>query len=141
MSIWKKKLIKRYKKLYIQKSDELYKTILKNYSVKLADGIKAKSTNQIELYKNIFITIDEYVRRILQLKLEAGDYKDFDKIRKEYDELDRFDIGKLDEGDFLEKNTLLISMSRVLFTHSLPLVAAETCYQKIIKDARNKKIM
>ena len=133
----KEKLIKRYKKLYIQKSDELYKTILKNYSVKLADGIKSKSLNQIELYKNIFMTIEEYVKRILPLKLEAGDYKDFDKIKKEYDELDRFDIGKLDEGDFLEKNTLLISMSRVLFTHSLPLVAAENCYQKIIKDARN----
>ena len=132
----KEKLIKRYRELYIQKSDELYKSILKNYSVKLADGIKEKNLNQIELYKNIFMTIEEYVRRILPLKLE-GDFKEFDKIREEYDELDRFDIGKLDEKDFLEKNTLLISMSRILFTHSLPLVAAETCYQKLLRDARN----
>ena len=28
-------------------------------------------------------------------------------------------------------------MSRTLFTHSLPLVAAEQCYQKIINDTRN----
>ena len=27
-------------------------------------------------------------------------------------------------------------MSRVLFTHSLPLVAAEQCYQKLLNDAR-----
>ena len=132
----KEKLIKRYRPLYIKKSDELYKSILKNYSVKLADGVKAKNLNQIELYKNIFLTIEEYVRRILPLKLD-GDFKDFDKIRNEYDELDRFDIGKLDEKDFLEKNMLLISISRVLFTHSLPLVAADNCYQKLIRDARN----
>lgn len=132
----KEKLIKRYRTLYIQKSDELYKSILKNYSVKLADGIKAKNLSQIELYKNIFLTIEEYIKRILPLKLN-GDFKDFDKIRNEYDELDRFDIGKLDEKDFLEKNMLLISMSRVLFTHSLPLVAADNCYQKLIRDCRN----
>ena len=132
----KEKLIKRYKELYVEKSDELYKSILKNYSVKLADGIKEKNLNQIEVYKNIFLTIEEYVRRILPLKLEK-DFKDFDKIRDEYDELDRFDIGKLDEKDFLEKNMLLISMSRILFTHSLPLVAAENCYQKLLRDTRN----
>ena len=132
----KEKLIKRYKALYVQKSDELYKSILKNYSVKLADGVRAKINNQNELYKKIFLTIAEYIRRILPLKLE-GDFKDFDKIRNEYDELDRYDIGKLDEKDFLEKNMLLISISRVLFTHSLPLVAADNCYQKLIRDARN----
>lgn len=136
MSGGKEKLIKRYRTLYIQKSDELYKSILKNYSVKLADGIKAKNFNQLEIYRNIFLTIEEYVKRILPLKLE-GDFKDFDKIRDEYDELDRFDIGKLDEKDFLEKNMILVSMSRVLFTHSLPLVAAENCYKKLIKDCRN----
>lgn len=132
----KEKLINRYKNLYIEKSDELYKSILKNYAVKLADGVKEKNLNQLALYRNIFMTLDEYVKNILSIKSESK-IKDFEKIRNEYDELDRFDIGKLDEKDFLEKNTILIGMSRTLFTHSLPLVAAEQCYQKIIKDARN----
>lgn len=132
----KEKLIKRYRKLYIEKSDELYKSILKNYSVKLADGIKEKNQTQIELYKNIFGTLDEYIKTILPLKLEE-DFKDFQKIAKDYDELDRFDIGKLDEKDFLEKNVILLGMSRTLFTHSLPLVAADQCYQKLLRDARN----
>lgn len=132
----KEKLIKRYRKLYIEKSDELYKSILKNYSVKLADGVKEKNLNQIELYKNIFLTLDEYVKTILPLKLEE-DFPDFEKIRKDYDELDRFDIGKLDEKDFLEKNMILLGMSRTLFTHSLPLVAADQCYQKLLRDTRN----
>lgn len=132
----KEKLIKRYRKLYIEKSDELYKSILKNYSVKLADGVKEKNQTQIELYKNIFATLDEYIKTILPLKLEE-DFKDFQKIAKDYDELDRFDIGKLDEKDFLEKNVILLGMSRTLFTHSLPLVAADQCYQKLLRDARN----
>lgn len=132
----KEKLVKRYRRLYIEKSDELYKSILKNYSVKLADGIKEKNQTQIELYKNIFGTLDEYIKTILPLKLEE-DFKDFQKIAKDYDELDRFDIGKLDEKDFLEKNVILLGMSRTLFTHSLPLVAADQCYQKLLRDARN----
>lgn len=132
----KEKLVKRYRKLYIEKSDELYKSILKNYSVKLADGVKEKNQTQIELYKNIFATLDEYIKTILPLKLEE-DFKDFQKIAKDYDELDRFDIGKLDEKDFLEKNVILLGMSRTLFTHSLPLVAADQCYQKLLRDARN----
>ena len=136
LSTGKEKIIKKFRNLYIEKSDELYKSILKNYSVKLADGIKEKNLNQIELYKNIFLTLDEYVKEILPLKLEH-DFQDFEKIRKDYDELDTFDIGKLDEKDFLEKNMILLGMSRTLFTHSLPLVAAEQCYQKLLRDARN----
>lgn len=132
----KEKTIKKYRKLYIEKCDELYKSILKNYSVKLADGVKAKNLNQIELYKNVFSTLSDYVKTILPLKLE-NDFKDFDKIRADYDELDRFDIGKLDEKDFLEKNMILLGMSRILFTHSLPLVAAEQCYNKLLRDTRN----
>lgn len=132
----KEKLINRYKNMYIEKNDELYKSILKNYSVKLADGIKENKLNQIEVYKDIFLTLNEYVREILPLKIE-NNYKEFDKIKDAYDELDRFDIGKLDEKDFLEKNMILIGMSRTLFTHSLPLVAAEQCYKKLLKDTRN----
>lgn len=132
----KEKLISRYKNLYVEKSDELYKNILKNYSVKLADGVKEKNLNQLSLYRNIFLTLDEYRKKILPLKIKS-EIKNFEKIRNDYDELDRFDIGKLDEKDFLEKNTILLGMSRTLFTHSLPLVAADQCYKKILKDARN----
>lgn len=32
---------------------------------------------------------------------------------------------------------ILLSLSRVLFTHSLPLVAAEQCYNKLLRDTRN----
>ena len=34
--------------------------------------------------------------------------------------------------EFVEKNMILLGLSRVLFTHSLPLVAAEQCYNKLL---------
>lgn len=32
---------------------------------------------------------------------------------------------------------ILLGISRKLFTHSLPLIVAEQCYEKLLKDARN----
>ena len=43
---------------------------------------------------------------------------------------------KLAQNDVIEKNTILLGISRKLFTHSLPLVVAEQCYIKLLKDTR-----
>ena len=55
-------------------------------------------------------------------------------------QVEQFEIGKLDNKDVIEKNMLLLGISRQLFTHSLPLVAAEQCYKKLLADTR-KNIM
>src|SRR5699024_8579478 len=49
----------------------------------------------------------------------------------------RFTVGKLDQNDVIEKNMILLGLSRKLFTHSLPLVVAEQCYEKLLNDARS----
>ena len=133
----KQKNIERYTPLYIEKMDGLYKGILKNYSIKLADGLKIKQRNNLELYKNIFETLEDYIKNILPLKLEYEDKEKYSKIIKEYEEYENFSVGKLDEKEFLEKNMILLGLSRVLFTHSLPLVAAEQCYNKLLRDTRH----
>lgn len=133
----KEKILSKYTPIYIEKIDGIYKGILKNYSVKLADGLKAKVTNQIEVYKKIFETLEEYIKNILPIKLEIDGTEKYSKIIEEYEEYEKFNVGKLDERDFLEKNMILLGLSRVLFTHSLPLVAAEQCYKKLLKDTRN----
>ena len=46
-------------------------------------------------------------------------------------------MGKLDQRDNIEKNMLLLGISRKIFTHSLPLAVAEQCYMKLLKDARS----
>jgi hypothetical protein len=39
----KEKALEKYKCMYVEKMDTLYKGILKNYSIKLADGIRTRS--------------------------------------------------------------------------------------------------
>ena len=133
----KEKVINKFEGIYVEKVDSLYKGILKNYSVKLADGLKGKSTNQIVIYKNIFITLEEYIKEILPIKLKNEEMPGYEKVYKEYEEYEKFAVGKLDEKEFLEKNMILLGLSRILFTHSLPLVAAEQCYNKLLTDTRN----
>ena len=133
----KNKILDRFKPIYVEKIDSLYKGILKNYSIKLADGIKMKSYERVELYRSIFSTLEDYIKNVLPIKLEIDkENENYDKIIKEYEEFERFAVGKLDERDFLEKNMILLGLSRILFTHSLPLVAAEQCYNKLLRDTR-----
>lgn len=133
----KNKILEKYKPMYVEKIDLIYKGILKNYSVKLADGLLSNRVGQVELYKKIFETLEDYIKNVLPIKIEIEGEEKYSNILKEYDEYERFTVGKLDEKDFLEKNMILLGLSRVLFTHSLPLVAAEQCYNKLLRDTRN----
>ena len=126
----KSKLIEKYNKFYISKQDTLYKGILKNYSIKLADTTNVYDSSKEWIYIKIFSTLEDYIQNILPLKnLDSK----IEPIVKEYE---RFSVGKLDTRDNIEKNMILLKISRNLFTHSLPLVVAEQCYMKLIKDAR-----
>ena len=121
---------------YIEKMDSLYKGIIKNYSVQLADNLN-KITNKDEIYTKVFDTIEEYVVNILPMKIQQEEYKNNKELIDEYDKYQKFLIGKLDDIDTLEKNVILLAISRIIFTHSLPLATAENCYIKLLKDARN----
>lgn len=129
----KTKLIEKYSKFYISKQDTLYKGILKNYSIKLADLTNVYDSSKDLIYAKIFNTLEDYIRNILPQKLTDSKYA---TIVKEYEKYERFSVGKLDQRDNIEKNMILLGISRNLFTHSLPLVVAEQCYMKLLNDAR-----
>ena len=133
----KTKLFERYIKFYLSKMDSFYKGILKNYSVQLADSTGNKKINTDETYENIFETLEDYISNILPIKLDGEEKEEFSQIISDYEEFEKFQAGKLDNRDILEKKMILLGLSRKLFTHSLPLVAAEQCYKKLITDSRN----
>ena len=137
----KEKTIENYEGLYIEKMDTLYKGILKNYAVKLADNLSNKFESRDQIFEKIFETIEEYVDNILRLKVKREETQVSKEVLEEYDKYERFDVGKLDAKDYLEKNMILLGISRKLFTHSLPLVVAEQCYIKLLKDARQAIVM
>ena len=132
----KEKLIERYNQFYVSKMDMLYKGILKNYSIKLADTMNTYETSKEWIYTKIFYTLEEYIQNILALKIRIGNDAVAKDVIKEYENYETYTVGKLDTKDNIEKNVLLLNISRKLFTHSLPLIVAIQCYEKVLKDAR-----
>ena len=68
------------------------------------------------------------------MEFKKGDCKE---ILEEYDRLEGFEVGKLDEINYMEKDMMLIGLSRKMFTHSLPLIVAEQCYMELLRKTRN----
>ena len=138
-NVAKEKIIDRFNNFYIEKMDWLYKGILKNYSIKLADSTTKFDSAKEWVYIKIFNTLKEYMDNILTIKLNLDSKSEnpkYQEIKKDYEEYEAFEVGKLDQKDIIEKNMLLLGLSRKLFTHSLPLTVAEQCYMKLLKDAR-----
>ena len=132
----KEKILEKYDKFYISKMDSLYKAILKNYSIKVADTTNAYDSTKEWIYTKIFYTLEEYIQNILSLKIEKNYDESLKNIISEYEKYEAYTVGKLDTRDSIEKNMILLGISRKLFTHSLPLIVAEQCYEKLLKDAR-----
>ncbi len=130
----KNKVLEKYKSFYCSKMETLYKGIIKHYSVKLTENLT--SAEKAEIYDKIFSTLDEYITNIFPLKIVNNDSKIYKELSDEYEQYEKYSIGKLDQAEVIEKNMILLGISRKLFTHSLPLVVAEQCYIKLLKDTR-----
>lgn len=131
----KTKILNKYKKFYGMEMEVLYKGLLKHYSIRLADNLP--DGERQEIYNKIFKVLEDYISNVLPIKLEADSNDTYKEILEEYSNFERFSVGKLDQNDCIEKNMILLGLSRKLFTHSLPLVVAEQCYDKILNDVRS----
>lgn len=123
------KVVNKFNQFYVEKMDALYKGLLKNYSVKIADNVHEDEENT---YDKIFKTLETYIMEVLPTKIELGD----DTAKEEYEQYLHTTVGKLDENDKIMQKVVLLGVSRKIFIHSLPLVATEKCYIKILKQAR-----
>lgn len=132
----KEKLIEKYNQFYIAKMDSLYKAILKNYSIKIADTTNVYDSAKEWIYTKIFYTLEDYIGNVVALKMEIGNDETIKNVTADYEKFESYTVGKLDTRDMIEKNMILLGISRKLFTHSLPLTVAEQCYEKLLKDAR-----
>ncbi len=131
----KEKLANKYQHFYASKMETLYKKLLKNYSIRLSDNLSEREKD--EVYNKIFSSVEEYITDILPIKMEEEpNNKIYSEILGDYKNFERFTVGKLDQNDVIEKNMILLGISRKLFTHSLPLVVAEQCYEKLLVDTR-----
>lgn len=136
INLKKQSVIEKYKKFYVSKMDSLYKGMLKNYSVQLADTVSSKVEEIDNVYIKIFRCLEDYISDILPIKMEINKEDEYKNILNDYDKYETMQVGKQDEKDNIRKQMVLLGISRELFTHSLPLIAAEQCYIKLLKDTR-----
>ena len=136
----KEKNIQRYNKFYIEKMDVLYKGILKNYSVQLADNLKTSANDKLDIYDKVFDTVEEYIVNILTLKMKSEDINVDKETLEQYDKYSKFLAGKPDSIEILEKKMIILAISRKIFTHSLPLIIAEQCYEQLLNEARSELV-
>ena len=136
----KEKLIQKYNRFYVEKMDTLYKGILKNYSVQLADNLKTSANDKAEIYDKVFDTIEEYIVNILTIKMKSEEYKIDKETLEQYDKYSKFLAGKPDSIDVLEKKMIILAISRKIFTHSLPLIIAEQCYEQLLNEVRSELV-
>lgn len=133
----KERVLEKYEEFYADKMNSLYKGILKSYSIQLADKVNQNEENKIRIYNEIFENLEKYVTNILPIRIEMGTEPEYKEIVEDYEKLFNFLTGKLDKTDIIEKRMILLGISRKLFTHSLPLVVAEQCYEKLLQETRN----
>ena len=135
LSLDKEKLLRRYQEFYCEKMDALYKGLLKHYSVRLSDNLTDREKETV--FNKIFKALEQYITDILPIKMQIDEEANYQEILDQYNEFDHFTVGKLDQKECIEKKMILLGISRQLFTHSLPLVVAEQCYIKLLKDTRS----
>ena len=89
MNSAKQKVVEKYQEFYISKQDSLYKGILKNYSIKLADTTNSYDPSKEQIYIKILETLEDYIKNILPLKINDAkmskvvkDYEKYENAKK-----------------------------------------------------------
>ena len=133
----KESTIEKYNPFYVSKMETLYKGLLKNYSIQLADTLSSKIEDSDITYNKIFNSLESYISNVLPIKMRIDSENTYKNIVEDFDKYETATLGKLEARDIIRKKMILLGISRELFTHSLPLIAAEQCYIKLIKDTRS----
>ena len=129
--------IQKYQPFFVSKMESLYKGLLKNYSIQLTDGLTTKQESVNIIFDKIFNVLESYTTDILPIKIKMDVENEYLEIAEDFDKYETAIVGKLGERDVIKKKMILLGISRSVFTHSLPLLAAEQCYIKLIKDVRD----
>jgi hypothetical protein len=108
--------------------------------VQLADNLRTSANDKNEIYDKVFDTVEEYIINILNLKMNSEEFEVDKETLEVYDKYSKFLAGKPDSIDVLEKKMIILAISRKIFTHSLPLIIAEQCYEQLLNEVRSELV-
>ena len=96
--------------------DSLYKSILKNYSIKLADTTNAYDSSKEWIYTKIFYTLEEYIENILSLKVENYD-EEFKGIKRRLRKIPKFYSRKVrHKRQYRKKYDIIRNKQKAIYT-------------------------
>lgn len=125
------KTFQKYKEFYINTMEQIYKASMRHYAVLLTD-VKYEGS---EKYEKIYELIESYIKQVLPYAEENDTYKKILEDYKKY--VVSIDSYTQKDSNELRKRLVLLGLSRDLFVYSLPVIAAEQCYIKLMKLCRN----
>lgn len=122
--------VEKYKKFYANVSEQLYKGLMKHYSVKLTN----KSEDKNALFEKIYNLIDKYIKFVLPYLPES---EGRDKVIEGYKSyIEKIDMYAKKEINSLKKDLYLLELGVNLFVYCLPILATEECYLDLLERAR-----
>lgn len=122
--------VSKYKPFYITTIDQIYKSMMRHYAVVLTD----KKNEQEDKYHRIYQLVENYIKNVLPYKEETPENNLILEAYKKY--VTTIDVYTKKTENGIKKNLVLLELSRKVFSYSLPMVAAEQCYLKLIEDCR-----
>ncbi len=122
--------IEKYQRFYTNVIDQLYKSLMRHYSVKLTN----KSENKSATFESIYNLIDDYMKDVLPYLPETEGRK---KIMDEYKKfVETIDMYAKKEINTIKRQLYLLELGIGIFAYSLPTLATEECYLDLITRAR-----
>jgi protein-tyrosine-phosphatase len=131
LSIKNDRIVKKYKEFYLTTTEQIYKSLMRHYAVLLTDPKYEKD----DKYEKIYNLIEDYIKIILPYKPETEENKSIIEAYKKY--VLQIDTFAKKEYNQIKKSLIILELSRQLFLYSLPMIAAEQCYIKLMKQCRS----
>ncbi len=122
--------VEKYKKFYVNVIDQLYRSTMRHYSIKLTN----KKEPQDGIYKGMYDTVEAYIKEVLPYAEQSDECKKIIESYKSY--VEKIDMYVKKEINSVKRELYLIELGMNIFEYSLPILAAEECYLDIIEKTR-----
>lgn len=123
-------VVAKYKKFYVEVVDQLYKGLMRHYSVKLT----SKADDKTQTFQKIYDSVEDYIKLVLPYLEETEGRKQVIESYKTY--IQSIDMYAKKEINSIKRELYLLELGIGLFTYCLPILATEECYLDLISRAR-----
>ncbi len=122
--------LEKYEKFYINVVDQLYKSVMRHYAIKLTSTTEEKQAT----FDKIYDLIEGYIKLVLPyLKETEGRNKIIDTYKNYVEKIDLYSKREINS---VKKEIYLLELGMNVFEYCLPTLAAEECYLNILAKAR-----